>query len=165
MTERTFVDTNVWVYAVDLSAVDKQNVALELLRRAVQSDIVVSAQVLGEFYAVVTRKFSREVTVADAGAMVAQLSRLPVVPIDARLVDAAMVGVEAWQLSYWDALIISAAEASGCGRVLSEDMTDGGMYGSVRVENPFRKAPVGKEGRGGHMTQPSVFDDREPGRK
>lgn len=138
MTNRSFIDTNVWVYAVDRSDIAKQNAALGVLQPTYDTDVVISAQVLGEFYSVVTRKFARVVATADARAMVDQMVRLPVVPIDARLVEAAIIGSERWQLSYWDALIIAAAETSGCQRVLSEDMAHGAVYGSVEVANPFR---------------------------
>ena len=126
------------MYAVDRSDIAKQNAAFGVLQPTHDSDGVISAQVLGEFYNVVTRKFARVVATVDARAMVDQMARLPVVPIDARLVEAAIVGGERWQLSYWDALIIAAAETSGCQRVLSEGMAHGAVYGSVEVANPFQ---------------------------
>jgi predicted nucleic acid-binding protein len=137
MTDRLFVDTNVWVYAVDKSDVAKQSRAQGVLQPTQDTDLVISAQVLGEFLSVVTRKFARQVPTTEARAMVVQMSRLPVVPIDARLVEVAIAISQEWQLSYWDGLIIAAAETSGCGRVLSEDMLHGAVYGSVQVENPF----------------------------
>jgi predicted nucleic acid-binding protein len=65
------------------------------------------------------------------------MRQLPVVAVDAHLVATAIARAGEWQLSYWDSLILAAAEASGCDRVLSEDMNHGQVYGSVRVENPF----------------------------
>ena len=62
---------------------------------------------------------------------------LPVVAVDASLVAAAITGSREWRVSIWDALILRAAEVAGCRRVLSEDLADGGTYGSVVVENPF----------------------------
>lgn len=69
--------------------------------------------------------------------MVAHLSALPEVAVDASLVIAAMAGSREWQVSIWDALILRAAEVAGCRRLLSEDLADGATYGSVTVENPF----------------------------
>ena len=69
--------------------------------------------------------------------MLDQLRRLPVVAIDADHVLSAVDGSRSWGISYWDALVIAAASTAGCNRILSEDLTDGGQYGSVRVENPF----------------------------
>ncbi len=137
MAHRTFVDSNVWVYAVDRGEIAKQSVALEFLRPKGDADYVISAQVLSEFFTVVRRKFAREVPFDKARALVAHMSRLPVVPIDASLVQAAISGSAQWQLSYWDSLIVAAAHVAGCGTILSEDMGDGPTYGEVRVVNPF----------------------------
>lgn len=137
MTERTFVDTNVWVYAVDEADPAKRARAIALLQPSADSDFVVSTQVLIEFYVVVTRKLATPLTGESAQAMVDEMARLPVMPTDSQLVLAAMAGSREWGISLWDALIIRAAEVSGCNLVLSEDLKHGGTYGSVRVENPF----------------------------
>jgi predicted nucleic acid-binding protein len=139
MTEPIFVDTNVWVYAVDAADPARRQRALEVIAPEQGRDLVVSTQVLTEFYAVVTRKLATPLPAEDAEAMVRQLSALPVVAIDASLVASAIVGSREWRISIWDALILRAAEVSGCGRVLSEDLADGGTYGSVVVENPFAR--------------------------
>jgi predicted nucleic acid-binding protein len=137
MTEPVFVDTNVWVYAVDGADPAKRQRALEAVAPSRGRDLVISTQVLTEFYAVVTRKLARPVPAAEAEAMVAQLAALPVVAVDVSLVTAAVAASREWQVSIWDALILRAAEVAGCGRVLSEDLADGRAYGSVLVENPF----------------------------
>jgi predicted nucleic acid-binding protein len=137
MTEPTFVDTNVWVYAVDAADPAKRTRALEVVAPAQGRDLVLSAQVLTEFYAVVTRKLAVPVLAVEAEAMVRQLAALPVVPLDGSLVVAAVAGSRRWRISIWDALILQAAEVAGCRRVLSEDLADGTRYGSVVVENPF----------------------------
>ena len=140
MTEPIFVDTNVWVYAVDTADPTKRQRALEATAPATGRDLVVSTQVLTEFYAVVTRKLAVPLSAEDAEAMVRQLSALPVVMIDASLVVSAIAASRQWQISIWDALILRAAEVAGCRRVLSEDLADGTKYGSVVVENPFSVA-------------------------
>lgn len=137
MTEPAFVDTNVWVYAVDAADPVRRQRALAVTAPAQGRDLVVSTQVLTEFYAVITRKLSVPVPVEDAEAMVRQLAVLPVVAIDSSLVVAAITGSREWQISVWDALIVRAAEVAGCRRLLTEDLTDGARYGSVVVENPF----------------------------
>ena len=135
-----FVDTNIWVYAVDTADPTKRQRALEAVAPAPGRDLVVSTQVLTEFYAVVTRKLAVPVPPDDAEAMVRQLMALPVVAIDASLVASAIAGSREWQISIWDALIVRAAEIAGCRRVLSEDLADGRTYGSVIVENPLVRA-------------------------
>ena len=136
-TERAFVDTNVWVYAVDTADPVKRARALEVLAPSDASNLVVSTLVLIEFYVVVTRKLAAPLPGDAAQAMVDEMARLPVVPADSDLVIAAMAGSREWRISPWDALIVRAAQISGCGRILSEDLTHGAVYGSVRIENPF----------------------------
>src|SRR5690349_16393778 len=86
MTGRAFVDTNVWVYAVDSADPAKQQRARAVLAPSGDLDLVVSAQVLGEFYVTITRKFERRVEEADAVAMLDAIRQLPVVAIDGDLV-------------------------------------------------------------------------------
>jgi predicted nucleic acid-binding protein len=135
MADRTFVDTNVLVYSLDPSDGRKHAIARQALDPATSHDLVISTQVLSEFYVVTTRKLA--VAPALAASMVQELSRLPIVGIDMPLVQAAIEGSRTWAISYWDALIIRAAEASNCADVLSEDLADGATYGSVVVRNPF----------------------------
>lgn len=137
MTEPIFVDTNVWVCAVDAADPARRQRALEVTAPAPGRDLVVSTQVLTEFHAVVTRKLAVPVSAENTEAMVRQLAVLPVVAIDGSLVVSAVAASRDWQISIWDALIIRAAEVAGCRRVLSEDLADGETYGSVIVENPF----------------------------
>ena len=139
MTDLTFVDTNVWIYAVDAADPVKRDRALDAIAPRRSRELVISAQVLTEFYAVVTRKLAVRVSPDDAAAMVRELAVLPVVAIDASLVASAIVGVREWQVSIWDALILRAAAIAGCRRVLSEDLSDGQAYGPVMVENPFAR--------------------------
>ncbi len=141
MTDPVFVDTNVWVYAVDAADPTKRARALEVIAPAPGRDLVVSSQVLAEFCAVVTRKLAVPLPAEDAAAMVRELADLPAVPVDGPLVVSAIAASREWQVSIWDALILRAAEAAGCRRVLSEDLADGATYGTVVVENPFSAAP------------------------
>lgn len=140
MSEPIFVDTNVWVYAVDAAEPAKRGRALEVTAPSPGRDLVVSTQVLTEFYAVVTRKLAVPVALDDAEAMVRQLAILPVVAIDSSLVASAITGSRQWRISIWDALILRAAEVAGCRRLLSEDLANGTTYGSIVVENPFASA-------------------------
>jgi predicted nucleic acid-binding protein len=135
MADRTFIDTNVLIYAIDAADLRKQTLAQAILDPANAGELVISSQVLSEFYVVATRKLG--VDGADAQALVDRLTRLPVVVVDAPLVLAAISGSREWGISYWDALIVRAAEAADCRRVLSEDLAGGRSYGSVRIENPF----------------------------
>lgn len=135
-TARSFVDTNVLVYAFDDGEPAKRDRARELLA-APDAPLTISAQVIGEFYVVVTRKLATPLDDADAAVAVAELLRLPVVPLDGELARAAIATSRSARLSYWDALIVEAAAAAGCDRLLTEDLAHGATIRSVRIENPF----------------------------
>ncbi len=138
--DRAFLDTNVLVYAFDHDEPAKCERAQHVLASAEPGALAVSAQVLGEFYVTVTRKLARPLDEATAVEALAWLGLLQVVALDAALVGAAVRVSRSTRLSYWDGLIVAAAEAAGCGRLLSEDLNDGQTIGPVRVENPFRES-------------------------
>ncbi|MGH3282418.1 MAG: PIN domain-containing protein [Trebonia sp.] len=138
MSGKTFIDSNVLVYSVDQSPAekDKHARAVELLSTSPE-DLVVSTQVLQEFYVVSTRKLKTPLSEERAATAVRGISKLEVVGVDVSLVLAAVDTSRALQLSLWDALIIQAASRAGCERVLSEDLNAGQLIRGVRVENPF----------------------------
>jgi predicted nucleic acid-binding protein len=140
MRGRAFVDTNIWVYTVDAADPERRRRALEVVGPDAHEDLVVSSQVLAEFYSVVTRKLASPLDPAAASALAGQIALLPVVPVDGQLVLSAVAASREWGVSIWDALIIRAAEAAGCDIVLSEDLSHGRAYGSVSVVNPFCSA-------------------------
>lgn len=138
MTERSFVDTNVLVYRIDRADQGKQERARQVIEDAAPGSLVISTQVLQEFYAVATRKLAQPLDEEDAAAAVRHLSELPVVSSDAAFVNAA-IGISRFErLSIWDALVVQAAVVGGCDRILSEDLADGVLLRGIRVENPFR---------------------------
>ena len=134
---RTFLDTNVLVYAVDEAAPAKRDVARTLLASPDATNLVVSSQVLAEFYVVVTRKLATPMDPVAARQAVGQLSQLAVVAVDAHLVLRAAELSHESQLSLWDALVIEAAARSDCARVLTEDLAHGTTLAGVHIENPF----------------------------
>jgi predicted nucleic acid-binding protein len=139
MTERSFVDTNIWVYRFDHGEPAKRVVAKRLLDKAEPGSLVVSTQVLQEFYVVTTRKLARPLKPEQASEAIERMSALPVVSVD---VDFVRSGIDISRrngLSLWDALIVEAAIAARCERILSEDFADGTTIEGVQVENPFRQ--------------------------
>jgi len=138
MTGKTFLDSNVLVYSVDESPAEKakHERAIEVLSARPQ-DLVLSTQVLQEFYVVTTRKLKTPLSEERAARAVRGLTKLDVVGVDAPLVLAAVDTSRLVQLSFWDALIIEAASRAGCERVLSEDLNATQVIRGVRVENPF----------------------------
>ncbi len=137
MAGRSFLDTNILAYAVDDADVGKRDVARELIA-APEERLVVSTQVLSEFYVVTTRKLASPLSEQDAARAVEALSKLPTVVMDQALVRSGIGISREARLSLWDGLILAAASAGGCDRVLTEDLADGASIRSVRVENPFR---------------------------
>lgn len=156
MIERVFADTNVWVYLIDGDEPVKQGRAREVLMPRPGVRLVTSAQVMSEFYVNATRKLARPVAMDIAGRIVERLAGLDVVAIDAGRVRAAIDGARTWGILYWDALIVVAAQAGGCTLLLTEDLTDGATYGTVRVENPFRPRPQVSESPASYGTRGRV---------
>lgn len=140
MSGKTFVDTNVFVYAVDEAEPAKREIAQRVLTSGEYGEFVLSSQILGEFYVTVTRKLTTCVSEAEAAQALDRLGKYPTVSIDATLVKRAVQIGRTAQLSYWDGLVVAAAAHSGCERLLTEDLNDGQEIDSVRVENPFRDA-------------------------
>lgn len=132
-----FADTNVLVYAVlsEPSETEKQAIAQELLET---EGIVLSVQVLQEFYHQATRpsrlhRLSHE----DAMDFLNDLAVDKVQDMTVDLFRRATTIAQRFQISYWDAAIIAAAEVSDCDVVYSEDLSHRQSYGSVHVINPF----------------------------
>ena len=132
-----FVDTNVVVYAHDHGAGPKQQKARDVLEQTAGS-LVVSTQVLSEFYWVATRKLTPPLPQPEAAKAVEHLSALPVVTTTAGLVLSAIATARKETLSLWDALIVEAAATGGCELLLTEDLQHDRVIRGVRVENPFR---------------------------
>jgi predicted nucleic acid-binding protein len=136
----TFVDSNVLLYGYDSSDAVRQERAAEALRQLWRTRTgMVSTQVLTEFYAVATRKLNPPLSRADARSAVDLYATWPVVQVDATLIVAASRSEEQHRLSFWDAMIVEAAQRGGATRLLSEDLQDGRKFGDVEVVNPFRR--------------------------
>ncbi len=135
--DKAFVDTHVFVYAVDAGNPDKRRRAQSLLADLADS-IVISTQVLLEFYVTATRKLAKPLSPEDAERRVRELSGTDVVEVTVPLVRTAIALSREHRLSMWDALIVECARARGCRRLFSEDLQHGREFGGVRVENPFR---------------------------
>lgn len=141
MSVESFVDTNILIYAA-CGAVDdpvKHARAWEIIRDA---NYAISGQVMAEFYVNATKKDERKKFVPleqeQAIAWVDTLSLQPVVPIDQLIVQEAVGLSQRYQISYWDAALIAAAEAINAKTLYTEDLNHGQTYGSVKVINPFK---------------------------
>ena len=131
-----FIDTNILVYALDPREPLKQPVAARLLREAAASgSLVISTQVLQEFYAVMLRR--RLLSPADAADALKAWAEHEVVSVTPVLVMRAAELHQLHQFEFWDAMVIQAALEAGCTLLYSEDMQHGRQIGGLQIVNPF----------------------------
>ena len=139
MTDLVFVDTNVIVYQRDATEPEKQPRAAAwmetLWRRRIGR---ISTQVLNEFYVTVTRKLSPGLPAEEARQQVADYFAWSPLPVDGRLISRAWGLEQRYAISYWDALIVAAAQLARCRYVLTEDLQHDQSFDSVQVKDPFR---------------------------
>lgn len=136
---RWLVDTNVLVYAYDRSQREKQKRAFQALDRlAVSSRGVLSAQILSEFFVVVTRKIPDPLPVRDAVRSVENYLRgRSVLAVTPALIYEALRGSEEHRMPYWDALVWATAKLNQIPAILGEDFQDGRVLEGVQFINPF----------------------------
>jgi predicted nucleic acid-binding protein len=140
MSAKTFIDTNVLIYAHDVDAKGKYETAKRILRELwSQRDGIVSLQVLQEFYVNVTRKIAAPLPRTAARSLVNTYGVWCVETTPAEISTAFRIEDEA-RIGFWDALIVASACKAGASRILSEDLNAGQSIEGVRIENPFARA-------------------------
>jgi predicted nucleic acid-binding protein len=139
MSDRVFLDTNIFVYSFDQSAPDKAARAKRLIRDALAShNGVISFQVVQEFFNVALRRFARPLKTSEAEQYLGTVFR-PLLAVH----SSGMLYAEALRLhgqsglSWFDALIVSAALQADCNLLLTEDLQHGRSFGNLRIANPF----------------------------
>lgn len=138
MADKYFVDTNVLVYAHDVFELQKGNQARALILKGLMEDrLVLSAQVLSEFFVTITQKIKHPLPLAKAREELEILRAASLVDIDADLVLEAVDLKIKYKYSYWDSLIIVTAIQGSCRRLYSEDLQSGHRLGSLEIVNPF----------------------------
>ncbi len=138
MNAKIFIDTNIFVYAFDSSEKEKQNIAQNLLNKnGMSGEIVLSTQVLQEFFVTVTRKLKEPLSIDDARKTIQFFSVYPLVQINPKLILKAIERHQKESFSFWDALIVEAALQANCKILLSEDMQNERQIGKLKILNPF----------------------------
>ena len=138
MSAKYFVDTNILIYAHDTSAGAKHERAKALVEELWRDRTgVVSTQVLQELSVNLRRKAGHPLDVKATREIVADYLTWQVVVNGGESILEAFELEERYHISFWDALIVQAAQASGAEILYSEDLSDGQAYGSVRVVNPL----------------------------
>ena len=137
MSAKTFVDTNVLVYAHDVDDLSKHDLARDALRELWNDGTgVLSPQVLQEFYVNVTRKIAMPLA-KDAARLVVSTYAIWCVDHTSADVAAAFRIEDEAKIGFLDALIIASASKAGAARILSEDLNAGQTIAGVLIENPF----------------------------
>lgn len=136
MMSKTFIDTNIIIYSLDQADPVKQAQARDLLKSLQESRSgVLSTQVFQEFFVVATSKLGVEPLLAKK--IISSLANFETVTIDLPLIKRAIDISFADNISFWDALIVSAAVAAQCKAIWTEDLNHGQLISGVKVENPF----------------------------
>lgn len=133
---KIFIDTNLFVYSIDKQELEKQEKARMILKKIIDSHHpVISTQVIEEFYVAATTKLKADQLIAKN--IIHNFRNMEVVNNDLELIEQAIDISVISQLSFWDSLIIAAAEKANCEYVFSENMNTGQTYRGVMVVDPF----------------------------
>ncbi len=134
---KIFIDTNVLVYSLDQFEEDKQKKCRNLLKRLTgEYQGVISTQVMQEFVVAATKKLGADALIVKD--IIHSFERFETFVITPDLVKAAIDCSIINKLSFWDALIVIAAEAAKCEKIWSEDFNDGQLIRGVRIEDPLK---------------------------
>jgi predicted nucleic acid-binding protein len=136
---KVFLDTNILVYSLDQADADKRDRCRALLKELARAkNGVLSTQVLQEFYVASTGKLGADpLIVKDVLRALERFETVIITPVLIReAVDCSVIN----RLSFWDALIIVAAESARCEALWTEDLNHGQIIRGVRIENPFHLA-------------------------
>ena len=134
---KVFLDANILAYAQDKDSPVKRRRCREIIAEVAASGSgVISTQVLQEFYVTTTRKMGVEPLAAKG--ILRTFSIFEIAQTSTELIDDAIDCSILNKISFWDALIVAAASATGCGTIYSEDLNPGQVIQGVRIENPLR---------------------------
>jgi predicted nucleic acid-binding protein len=133
---KVFIDTNIFVYSSDVNEPEKRK-GSRILLESIGDRCVISTQVMQEYYVTATRKLGMNPLVVKG--IVGSMEQYEIVGITPSLIQEAIDCQILSRISFWDALIVAAAESARCASICSEDLNAGQSIRGLRVENPFRK--------------------------
>lgn len=139
MRDKVFIDTNVFVYAAleDNAHARQSKSAINLLKDIKEKEVLISTQVLNEFYNVLLRHgisdkvIQRKIEdiIAEAGVSIIKIATIK----------------HCWEIrakykySYWDSLMAAAALEGKCKILYTEDMQHGQVIEeTLMIINPFK---------------------------
>ncbi len=136
IVSKIFIDTNILVYSLDKNDPTKQNRAREILKILIDKhQPVISTQVINEFYVIATKKLQADQIIVKN--IIHNFRNMEVVNSDLQLTEEAIDISVISQLSFWDSLVIAAAEKANCEFIFSEDLNAGQNYRGVLLINPL----------------------------
>ncbi len=139
MSARYFLDTNIFVHAFHPTPSAKTTTALRLIEEGLENgNAIVSYQVVQEFFNVAFRKFPKPMSAFEADEFLNTVFRpLLAVHSSSALFGAALQVYRRHRFSWYDSLIVAAAQQAECAVLYSEDMQHGRVLQGLRIENPF----------------------------
>ena len=138
MTDNVFVDTNILVYAHDRDAGEKHEAAKSIIQQLWdRKNGVLSTQVLQECYVTLTKKMPRPLNKVAARRFLQEYFCWDVVINDPHIILQASEIEDAYKISFWDALIVSAAHSKNVATILTEDLSHGQLIEGILIQNPF----------------------------
>ena len=133
---KCFLDTNLFVYSMDTANPEKMKKSREILTATLaEKNAVISTQVLQEFYVAATKKLGADPF--KVKNIMKSLAPLEVIAVDRNLIFEAIDIQMSYQISFWDALIISAAVQAKCDCILTEDLNNGQIIRGTEIINPY----------------------------
>ncbi|OGL44549.1 MAG: hypothetical protein A2161_05915 [Candidatus Schekmanbacteria bacterium RBG_13_48_7] len=140
MKEKTFLDTNIFIYSIDTSPDEKNKSkrSQQIVKEHIANESgVISIQILQEFYQVATRKIQKPISTKEALEYLRYMSILEILYPDFNMIVSAIHLHEKHLISFWDGMILQAAATAGCTVLLTEDLQDGFCLENLKVVNPF----------------------------
>jgi len=137
MKDNVFIDTNIWVYAhIDDGKEKYTRARIFLGERLREKHIIVSTQILSEFYSAMTKNRVAHSKISKNIMEIVQT--VYVTPTGLADIEHALVLKEKYGYSWWDSLLIASSLEAGCETLYSEDMQDGQVIEKTLViRNPF----------------------------
>ncbi len=141
MNGNAFIDTNILVYANDLNAGRRHQIANDVMQACwTEGKGRLSIQVLNEFFVTVTRKLSPGMAPEKAWEQCVLLCAWNPIGLDVQVMEEGWRVHRRYQFSWWDSLIIAAALLSRCEVLYSEDLAAGQVIEGLRILNPFAES-------------------------
>lgn len=139
MSDKTFIDTNILIYAHDRDADEKHLIAKKVIEDLWENKKgVLSIQVLEEFYVNVTKKILKPIAKKEAREIIQEYFSWEIIVINSEMVLQASHIEEKQKISFWDGLIMAAAYQGKASFLFSEDLNHGQKFENVLIQNPFK---------------------------